>query len=306
MYPTFVVGGILPVLLLWNAVFATPLDPGSSLGILSQANTTNLNVPSAFKVDIVPNIDISMSPVEIYLAATNMMFDVTDYPLTQTWLDKSFPSPLGSSVIHLTHNAIGKDPSYLTSQHVIWGLNHVLLSMTLSRKYCQTVAYLKWEGQPLGEIKITRQRPRLSTAPKSTNNTALVTLDDPNSSALTHFFDRDVAIEIVYGDKPINEHLIYLTAIKAMGEAAEKGLDTPVPGIITTSIRRVSWKLLREVRPQTPVLKAGHSRMAAYRTLSKMQRDKKFQEIYAMMSIAGVECAIGGFDQGVSGTAASE
>ncbi|KAL9011492.1 MAG: hypothetical protein Q9173_003673 [Seirophora scorigena] len=292
--------GVYLTTLFINA-FAFPQNPSSDTLILSQAESSSLNagVPSAFKVDVTSNPDTPIDPEEIWRTAIEMMFQVTDFAMTVTWLEELFPSPVGNSGIYLSHNSFGKDPSRLTSQHIIWGLNHLMLSMLLSKKYCETVATLKWEGVPIGALHVTPV-PQLELDGRvETNQTASTALDH-TKQGLSHFFDRDVSIRgVVYSTKHVEKHLIYLTAIRAMGDAAEKGLDTPVPKMLTMGIQRVSWKLKPAVESTTWQLKAGYSRIAIFRTLAKMVHDKRFTEIYVIMDLAGDDVAIGGFNQGL-------
>ncbi|KAL8696526.1 MAG: hypothetical protein Q9224_002747 [Gallowayella concinna] len=208
---------------------------------------------------------------------------------------------MGNSEIRLWDNTFGKEKSYLTTQHVIWGLNHLMLSMFLSKQYCHTVAEISWAGEVIGAMTVTTAAPRTPQGPvldTLPDKTALMTLNGTESD-LSHFFDRDVRVGITYGSKPIDKHLLYLTAIRAMGDAAERGLDTAVPSMITTGIQKVTWKLLR-IRPvgsPIPNFKAGHSRMAIYKVLQKLLRDQRYMEIYVILSVVGNKYAIGGFDQ---------
>ncbi|KAI4145348.1 MAG: hypothetical protein L6R39_003829 [Caloplaca ligustica] len=263
----------------------------------SQANATDLHVPPSFKVDIAPDVNSPVDVEEAYRTAVDMMFVVSDYALSQTWLDRAFTSPIGDARIIVAHaSSSGKDPSRLTTQHVIWGLNHLMLSMTLSRRYCRTVATLKWDDVTIGTIKIVAHKLELDSSSFSSalqlgNNIT----PDPR---LTHFFDRDVTIQVAYGRKPIDRKVIYLTAIRAMGDAAEKGLDTPCRGMLTTGIQQVTWKLLREPGSQVPILRAGHSRIAVFSTLGRMLLDQRFQEIHLVMKVEGDQTAVGGFHQG--------
>ncbi|KAL8649342.1 MAG: hypothetical protein Q9226_005614 [Calogaya cf. arnoldii] len=287
---------------LFSNGFSIPANPSSDATILSQAESNNLNagVPSAFKVDVLTNPDIPVDPEKTWRTAIEMMFQVTDFAATETWLDRFFPSPIGNAGIYLIHNSFGKDPSRLTTQHIIWGLNHLMLSMLLSKKYCQTVATLKWEGVAVGALHVAPERQLALERDVETNRTAPTGLDR-REEGLSHFFDRDVSIRgVVYSTKPVEEYLIYLTAIKAMGDAAEAGLDTPVPKMLTIGIQRVSWKLKHAVESRVWQLKAGHSRIAVYRTLAKMVHDQSFMEIYVIMDLAGDDVAIGGFNQGLS------
>ncbi|KAL9003652.1 MAG: hypothetical protein Q9188_003496 [Gyalolechia gomerana] len=231
-----------------------------------------------------------------------MMFVVSDYSLTQTWLERVFVSPIGPAGIYLMQTSVGKEPSRLSTQHVVWGLNHVMLAITLSRKYCETTATLKWDGVMIGAIEIVpRRRP---IAVLSAGNQAESLQGDDPESQLSHFFDKEVTIQVAYGEKPVDRKLIYLTGIRAMGDAAEKGLDTPCEGMLTSSIKQVTWKLIREAGSQVPVFKAGHSRIAAFSTLGKLVNDNRFQEIHTFMKIEGDLTAVGGFHQGLHGVAA--
>ncbi|KAL8782194.1 MAG: hypothetical protein Q9213_005596 [Squamulea squamosa] len=260
----------------------------------SQANTSDLNagIPPAFKVEITSNTNLPINPEDIWRAGIDMMFRVTDFAITDTWLDIIFPSPTGNSAILLETGSTGKEPSRLTSQHVIWGLNHLMLSMLVSKKYCQTAAVLKWEGVRIGILQ-TATRQRLESASDSASD---------RTTELSHFFDKDVSIRgVVYGQTPIEKYLIYLTAIKAMGEAAQKGLDTPVPAMFTTGIQLVSWSLIHQAGSRG--LKAGHSRITVYTTLAKMVGDNKFSEIYIVLDVLGEKFAIGRFGQGSSSAA---
>ncbi|KAL8809552.1 MAG: hypothetical protein Q9223_003023 [Gallowayella weberi] len=259
--------------------------------------------PSSFKVIVEPDTTISIDPEEIWRAAITVMFRVTDFPLTDTWHEQSFPSPIGSTEIRLWDNTFGKERSYLTSQHVIWGLNRLMLSMFLSKQYCRTVAKISWAGEVIGTITVTPVapgRPQRSAPDMQAERPAPMT-PTSTESGFSHFFDRDVRVGVTYGSKSINKQLIYLTAIKAMGDAAERGLDTPVPYMITPGIQKVTWKLLR-IRPvgsPLPDFKAGHSRMAIYRVIELLLHNQMFMETYVILSVIGEKYAIGGFDQEV-------
>ncbi|KAL8981470.1 MAG: hypothetical protein Q9205_003761, partial [Flavoplaca limonia] len=266
-----------------------------------QAERGNLNagVPSAFKVDVASNTNVPVSPDEIWRAALDMMFYITDFPMPNRWHDNSFDSPIGQATIYLTHTSFGKDPSRLTTQHIIWGLNHLMLSMILSRKYCQTTATLRWEGVPIGALRVEPQKQSELARGVQTNRTQ-IRASDPQVKELSHFFDRDVSLRgVVYSTKPVEEYLIYLTAIRAMGDAAEAGLDTTVPQMLTMGIQRVSWKLKHATESRAGILRAGYSRVAIFRTLAKMIYDRKFFEIYVIIDLAGDDVAVGGFNQGL-------
>lgn len=260
--------------------------------------TTHLSAPPPnFKVSVAYNVQIPIDVEEIYRTATDMMFVVTDYPLSQTWLERVFTSPIGPAAIYVSQNAIGKDQP-LNTQHIIWGLNHVMLAITIGEKYCQTTASLKWDGVEIGKIEILPHRRQIPLSDTSSKGVS----SQPNTSSgseVSHFFDKDISISCVYGKKPVDKRLLYLTAMKAMGDAAEKGLDTACEGMLTTSIKQVTWKMIREPGNQVPVFKAGHSRFAAFSTIGKLVQDNRWQEIHTVMMIDKIPAAVGGFHQGL-------
>ncbi|KAL8932551.1 MAG: hypothetical protein Q9216_006787, partial [Gyalolechia sp. 2 TL-2023] len=262
-----------------------------------QANPEGLNRPANFKVEVVPKVNIPIDPEELYRTAVDMMFVVSDHALTQTWLERTFSSPIGPAGIYVTQTATGKDPSRLNTQHIIWGLNHVMLAVTLSKKYCQTTATIKLDGFAIGAIEIVPRRRRIALQETGDENEPLQNVNF--GQGLSHYFDREVTIQVAYGQRVIDRKLIYLTGIKAMGDAAEKGLDTPCEGMLSIGIQQVTWNLVREGGSHVPIFKAGHSRVAAFSTLGKLVHDNRFQAINTFMKIEGDLTAVGGFHQGL-------
>ena len=223
-----------------------------------------------------------------------MMFQVSDFPLTHAWPNHVFLSPIGPSAIVLRHSAIGKGRSLLSTHTVIWGLNHLVLSMTLSKKFCQTLAIVKYDGEEIGTIEVVPQRTLLSIYGPA-NATDSQQLSDEGSLSLGHFFDRLVTIKTEWGKTPVDRHLLYLTGIRAMGDAAEMGLDYQYSGIVTTGIRQMKWSLVREPGSHVPIFKAGHSRAAVYAALQRASRSQRLDELFVIMSFAGDITAVGGF-----------
>ncbi|KAL8939681.1 MAG: hypothetical protein Q9211_002632 [Gyalolechia sp. 1 TL-2023] len=240
-----------------------------------------------------PDVGLPIEAVEIYRTAFEMMFDISDHPIMQPWLDHDWLYAGQTSSISIRHVGYGKDPSRLYTQYLIWGLNHVLLSMTLLDRYCQTTAVLKWEGNPVGTIRIAR-RPLMEgfQSPQNQSNLIPALAKDPQALKYT-----DLVIALKYGEKPIAQKLLYLTTIKAMGEACEKGLPSKVPGMITTGLQQVNWKLLPPSRGM-PTIEAGYSRMAVAKSLARMVLDDHFAEVLIYVKVHGVLSAVGGFTQG--------
>ena len=214
------------------------------------------------------------------------MVQVTDRPLMEAWQDRDWKSPVGNSGIYIRHNRYGRDPSRLYTQYIIWGLNYLLLSMTLTGRYCQITAMLSYRGLPVGTIHIATQSPvgEFRSA------------QEPQASAASD----DLEIRVSYGPRPLPKNVVYLTAIQAMGEACEKGLSAAVPGMFTVGLQLVTWKLLPMPQHER-VIKAGYSRMAVIKTLARMALDQQFFEAFVWVKVDGRDTGIGGFTQGTAG-----
>lgn len=249
-------------------------------------------------MDITVDDSVPLEPEEIYRIAVDMMYEVSEFPLTHAWFDRDWSSPDGNMGIFVEHKAFSKkDPSELYTRFVMWGLYHLVLSITLSKRYCQTIAILKWLGVPVGAIYVAKKeslKHELNTDEQNGGSIQLAQQQDEVS--LINSEDVDVVVNWV-GEVPIPRGLIYLTTIKAIGEAAERGLDQPVPTLLTTSIQRVSWHLHSGVS-FPGILRPRHSRHAALQTLARMQQDNRFQRVQVWMSVDGVNTAAGGFSQG--------
>ncbi|KAI4261098.1 MAG: hypothetical protein L6R42_003698 [Xanthoria sp. 1 TBL-2021] len=258
-----------------------------------QANVADLNVPAAFKVELFRDSHVPIDSDEIYRSATDMMVQVTDRPLMEPWLDTDWSSPVGDSGIYIRHTSYGRDPSRLYTQYIIWGLNHILLSMTLLDRYCQTIAILKYRENLVGEIHIAKRPPGGETR-SAQDPSALMMFNQRMLGSLSYInFD----VKITYSAKPLPKKLVYLTAIKAMGEACEKGLPAVVPGMSTTGIQQVTWKLIA-MSQSARTIEAGYSRMAVIKTLARMVSDEHFSEVFVWAKVDGHAAGIGGFTQG--------
>ena len=266
-----------------------------------QINSSSPEFSPSFKIDIITKRDVPIDSEEIYRAAIDMMYKVSDFPLTQEWPNMIFPSPIGPARIMLRHSATVKEASLLNTHTIIWGLNHLLLSMKLAPTFCQTKAILKYDGEEIGSIEAV---PR-SSMPFPVHDPATANPTDEsqqqlprNASArntLTHPFDRLVTVKSEYGRKPIGKHLIYLTGIKAMGDAAELGLDLICPGMVTAGLRQTKWSLIREPGRGIPVFRAGYSRVAVYDALRRVVREQRYDELFVIVSFEGDVAAVGGF-----------
>ncbi|KAL8843693.1 MAG: hypothetical protein Q9205_002066 [Flavoplaca limonia] len=276
--------------LLCQTSVAAPLTVPSNGPHFSQSNPFSAKVPAAFKVEMTPDYSVLINAEEIFRPALKMMYRVTGLPLEQVWYDENWPSPLGPSGIYVKHNSFGKEPSRLRSQFLIWGMNHILLSMQLTARFCQTTAVLKWDGVAVGTIYIMRIAPNgLTWSGRNTSELVEDHLGNPNALSNPRF-----AMSLAYGDTPIDKNLLYLTCIKAIGDAAETGLNRIVPGMYTLGLQRTAWKMLGDNRE----IEVGYSREAAVTALGRMIHDDKFREVYVWVQINGVQSAVGGYTQG--------
>ncbi|KAL8683463.1 MAG: hypothetical protein Q9186_000618 [Xanthomendoza sp. 1 TL-2023] len=257
---------------------------------------SSLGIPTAFRVELDPDLKKPIDSEEIFRAAADMMFQVTDFPLSHTWLNRDWQSPVGDSGIFIRHNAYGKDPSRLSTQFIIWGLNHILLSMALREdRYCQTTALLKWNGNPVGSIHVSRQMLPGKPWSRLQNSNTLATFG-PRVPGPLKFTDFEIRLQ--FGDQSIPKKLLYLTTIKAMGEACEKGLSTLVRAMNTNGLQQVTWKLIPWSQLSSANIEAGYSRMAAIKTLASMLLEQEFKEAVVWVKVDGRAAAFGGFTQG--------
>ncbi|KAL8925663.1 MAG: hypothetical protein Q9208_003346 [Pyrenodesmia sp. 3 TL-2023] len=271
-----------------------------------QPNTTSAlttPIPPEFKVEITIDTAVPLAPEEIYRTAIHMMYDVTSFPLPHTWLSRDWVSGRGgrgTSGIHLENRDFGaKDPSRLTTQHVIWGLNHLMLSMTLSERYCQTIAVLKWEGDAIGVIYVGRRTEPVTGSEAERGKRDILQLAQGGARGSIGDEGDDVEVTINYIESPpIDRRIIFLLAIKAMGHAAETGLDRPVTKLTTTSLQRVTWKLVSGTVAFTGIFRPGQSRLAVVKTVAKMIEDDKFEKTIVWIKVNGRSTAAGGFFPG--------
>ncbi|KAL8786559.1 MAG: hypothetical protein Q9213_002696 [Squamulea squamosa] len=257
--------------------------------VLCQSNLS-ANIPAAFKVELTHDPTLPIPAEEIFRPALKMMYRVTGMPLSQLWFDDNWPSPLGPSAIYVKHNTFGKEPSRLHSQYLIWGMNHMLLSMQLTNRYCQTTAVLKWEGDTVGSIHVWKTPPPDSIL-SGRNTSDIVDLNPEGPKAP---LGVGIDMSMAYGEKAVDKNLLYLTCIKTMGEAAEVGLKRMVAGLYTLGLQQTAWKLVGDNRE----IETGFSREAAILALGRMIHDNKWREVMVWVKIRETVVAVGGYTQG--------
>ncbi|KAL9000374.1 MAG: hypothetical protein Q9188_005683 [Gyalolechia gomerana] len=278
-----------------------PLESKPDLQLTNQLNETNLNLPPEFKVDIHPDPTVPIDSEDIYRTGLGVMYDITSFPLDHAWLDRAWADPTGTSGMHFQHMDFGgKEPSHMYNQFAIWGLNHLMLSMTFSTGYCQTIAILKWKGEVIGSIYIAKRESRIElpwdTSHNRNDNARQIIPPDPRSRLTA---DEDIEVIIDYaGTVPIDKKLVYLTGIKAMGEAAEKSLHRPVHEMLTKGFGGINWKLIGGSGAFEGIFRPAHSRFAVMKTMAAMIRDQRFQTTHVWIKVDGKNTAAGGLSHG--------
>lgn len=226
-----------------------------------------------------------------------MMYDVTGLPLAQPWFPRGWVSSTGNTGFKVENQDFGgKTPSHLLTKHVIWGLHHVMTSLTVSQRYCQTTAILKWRGVQIGAIYIVRRTQRGLDSDHGSSNDILQLAQDVNTGVSS---DERIVVTIGFVDAspPIERRIIYLTTVKALGDAAEKGLDLPILSLITQGLQRVSWKIAGGSAMTPGVLRPRHSRFAIVKTVARMIEDQRFQKAIVLITVDGLTAGAGGFFQ---------
>ncbi|KAL8952122.1 MAG: hypothetical protein Q9222_001934 [Ikaeria aurantiellina] len=271
-----------------------------------QCSILQINVtapPRAFKAEIVPDPTKPIDVDELWHLALHAMWDITSEPMVQPLFDQLWHSNIGPAVIYIEHVPFGKDPSRLYAQYLVWGLNQMFLSMQLFNRWCATTATLKWDGVTVGTIRLLAAPPpaRISwNTPKNPSDIFQVFAGRENGTTESLDFDR-VFVRIAYGSQKIAKNLIFLTCLKVMGEAAEKGLKTIVPFLSTQGLQQTSFKLLDKTARGT--MEAGYAREAATKAVARMIHDNEFVETFVWVDVDGVEAAVGGYTQGPRPTA---
>ena len=164
------------------------------------------------------------------------------------------------------------------------------------------IAILRWQDTALGIIYFAKSESVALTPNSQTlNSTNALQLarQQLRRSTSSSVDVEDVEVSVRYrGNTAIDRQLIYLTGLKAMSDAAELGLERPIPGVFTQGLRQVHWKLGGGTQAFAGVMKPAYSRVAVVKTLAAMIEDKRFQEIDVWLKVDGLNTGIGGFGRG--------
>lgn len=161
-------------------------------------------------------------------------------------------------------------------------------------------ATLKWQGTIIGTIHLADRPPSGSRVDLDDRTTLTEVIERGTSGGRRPSlsdFDR-IDVRIAYGTKNVDKNLLFLTCIKAMGESAEKGLKTPVPGMIIQGLQQLTFKLLGNM--DEGFIEAGWTREAATKAVARMIHDNEYVEAFVWVNVDGKEVAVGGYTQGTS------
>lgn len=199
------------------------------------------------------------------------------------------------------------EDSKLNTQHIIWTLLYLAFSMAARRQYTAVSAGLLWRGELLATVHITtRAGPSLSIG--ALNDDFLgSTLTSSNNSRLQTGKER-LKINVLHDPKqPIAKDDLLLTALRAMGDALEAGVQNFAPQQKTTGIHRVTWLLISEKDVDGNLLfKFRYSVFAIRRIVELMIKDSLWFGSLIVITNLGTEVAVGGLDYWPESTRATD
>ncbi|KAI4204539.1 MAG: hypothetical protein LQ350_001089 [Teloschistes chrysophthalmus] len=265
--------------------------------------------PSEFKVRFTIDPHIPLNNRMIWMNLLDFTYEITSLGLLTVWNPGDWSLPQSGVAVSLQLPE-GQKASQMTGQQILWGVNYIAFSTAITRRFFAMTGVLTWEGKEFGRIVIRASQgisslialalPTADNVTISNNNTNLQqgrfasSIISPSSNATANYL---VTEKVRYGKKPIPADSIFQTAIRAIIDAAELGLEKSVPAVFSNGVRGCSWKLLRDdVRRGDPLL-ADYSRQAVHRTVHKMQHDDHWSQIYVLVYVGDPLVAIGGFDE---------
>ncbi|KAL8833190.1 MAG: hypothetical protein Q9176_008070 [Flavoplaca citrina] len=183
----------------------------------------------------------------------------------------------------------------LNTQHIIWTLLYIAFSMAARRQYTAVSAGLLWRDESLTTVHITnRAGPSLSTGALD-DDVLGRTLTSSNNSTLRTGKER-LEINVLHDPKqPIAKDDLLLTALRAMGDALEAGIQTFAPQQKTMGIHRVTWLLVSEKDMHgNPLFKFRYSVFAIRRIVELMIKDNLWFGSLIYVTNLGTKVAEGG------------
>ncbi|KAL8825375.1 MAG: hypothetical protein Q9191_004458 [Dirinaria sp. TL-2023a] len=260
-------------------------------------NSSGLSVPAEFKVKLSVDPGKAINGKLVWRNIYEAMYEITGDDLSTPWYNTDWEIPGYYVRLSLKIPQLSKAPTPVPAQYLVWAFNYVAVSIGITSRYrnSELTAILTWKGNEVGTILVRSSAAvgRALTKPVSPmNTTSIAGNKEVPSSFLESPVNADIDVTLSYGTNPIDENVIWQTAIKATGQAAEAGLDTVSKAIVTSGINGCKWSL---VTPAAPTLRYRYSRQALRSTMAKLVLDNKFQEVFVVVSQNRHLLATGGF-----------
>ena len=291
---------VLQILLGFSSANALGLKFPTSLD--GQLNTT-LNVPAAFKVSISSDSAHPIDSTAFYMNGIELFYRLSAYNLAQTWSTLSVNVERYGLEIRLETPSPAK--LTMTSQHIIWGLSYVAFSMAVTGQYEALTATLKWDGQLIGSMMVNKTAQlaqgggvQLVQSGSLRNGTTSNVSSLLPSATWLEADKEDVEISYIYSIHPIDKNDIFLTTLRALGDAIEHGVDSICISQLTNGIRKCVWVLNSERGPDGQyVLKYRHTILAIRKVINQMVSDDRFTGILISVALNTIAAGNGGFQR---------
>ena len=288
----------LQILLGFFSANALSLEVPTSL--YAPENTT-LNIPAAFKVDILSDSAHPINSTTFYLTGIELFQRLAPYDPSHIWYMMAMGLTGYGLEIRFQSSSSSPSESTMTSQHVIWGLLYVALSMAETERYNALTATLKWEGQPIGSMWVNvparpiqggglqlMQSGNLQNVTMSNVSTLL-----PSATRLEDGRD-DVHIIFRYGADMFDKNAVFLTAMRALGDSIEHGLDNNCCNQRIYGIRNCLWVLESQLGPRRNcLLSYRHAFSVINMVIDRMVGDDRFSAILVAVVLDTKEIAHG-------------
>lgn len=183
---------------------------------------------------------------------------------------------------------------------------YLAFSMAARRQYTAVSAGLLWRGESLATVHITnRAGPSLSIGALNDDFLGSTLISSNNSTAQTG--KERLEINVLHDPKqPIAKDDLLLTALRAMGDALEAGVQNFASQQKTTGIHRVTWLLVSEKDVDGNLLfKFRYSVFAIRRIVELMIKDSLWFGSLIVVRNLGTKVAEGGLNHWPESTRAT-
>lgn len=289
---------VLQILLGFSSANALGFEVPTSL--YGHENTT-LNVPAAFKVDISSDSAHPIDSTAFYLNGIELLYRLSGYNLIHSW--GSLSIDLEDYGLEISFESSSPSKLAMTSQHIIWGLSYVAFSMAVTGRYSALTATFKWEGQLIGSMRVNKTARLIQGGGlQLLQNGSMQNVTTSNISTLLPSatwleVDReDLQISYVYSAQLIDKNDIFLTTMRALGDAIEHGVDNICVSQLTYGIRKCLWVLNSEVGPDGDyLLRYRHAILTILKVIEQMVSDNRFSAVLVSVAVNTVDSGHGGF-----------